>query len=208
MSAIEHTRCCCKSLYKSYGKVRVLEGIDLTISAGETVGLVGENGSGKSTLVSCLTGFTRPTRGEVWIDPSSGYCPQDQYLSKRITLAEHFNLMNDIHRQRGGVDEEFLESLIARMKLASAMNRQIGHLSSGTYQKVKFVTSIMHKPKLLVLDEPTDGFDWAMYEKFWQIVAEAKEWGGTVFMVSHLLYNTDSFDKIFAMNNGQCVQTI
>jgi ABC-2 type transport system ATP-binding protein len=123
-------------------------------------------------------------------------------------MNEHFRLMNEIRASRGDLHEEYLASLIARMKLGSAMDRQIGHLSAGTYQKVKFITSVMHKPKLLVLDEPTDGFDWAMYEMFWQIIAEAKEWGGTVLMVSHLLYNKTYFDKIFAMNNGQCVQTI
>jgi ABC-2 type transport system ATP-binding protein len=207
MSEADNIRCSCSALYKSYGRVRVLEGVDLTVRAGETVGLVGENGSGKSTLVACLTGFVRPTRGKAWIDPSTGYCPQDQYLSRRITTEEHFRLMSDIHRGRDPRQEEFLESLIGRMKLNAARQKQIGHLSSGTYQKVKFVTAVMQKPKLLVLDEPTDGFDWAMYEMFWQIIAEAKGWGGTVLMVSHLLYNREKFDKIFEMNNGQCIQT-
>lgn len=207
MNRDDNIRCSCTSLYKSYGRERVLEGVNLTVKAGETVGLVGENGSGKSTLVRCLMGFTRPTGGKAWIDPSVGNCPQDQYLSKRITMREHFQLMSEIHRQQGAVQEEFLESLIERMKLATALDKQDGHLSSGTYQKVKFITSVMHKPKLLVLDEPTDGFDWAMYEMFWKIIAEAKEWGGTVLMVSHLLYNRDNFDRIFEMGNGQCIRT-
>jgi ABC-2 type transport system ATP-binding protein len=206
MNTAEQIRCGCRSLCKSYGRVRVLDGANLTIHAGETVGLVGENGSGKSTLVRCLTGFTRPTSGSAWIDPSAGYCPQDQYLNRRITVQEHFRLMRDIGATHAPGEDELFESLIARMKLAAVLDTQIGHLSSGTFQKVKFVTSVMHKPALLVLDEPTDGFDWAMYEMFWQIIAEVKMWGGTVFMISHLLYNRNSFDRIFEMSDGQCTR--
>jgi ABC-2 type transport system ATP-binding protein len=72
-------RCLCGGLRKKYGRREVLKGCSLSVSSGELIGVTGENGSGKSTLVRCLLGFTRPSSGEVWIDPSVGYCPQDNF---------------------------------------------------------------------------------------------------------------------------------
>lgn len=171
------------------------------------VGLVGENGSGKSTLVRSLLGFVRPSRGTFWVAPSTGYCPQDNYLNRRITVNEHFSLMREVYAGKQRLDPRFLADLLKRLKLVSYLSTLIGHLSSGTCQKVKFVTAIAHHPSMIFLDEPCDGFDWAMYQVFWEIMTIIKSDGSTVLMISHLLYDRERFDRIYELRNGSCEQT-
>ena len=200
-------RCSCESLWKSYGRKHVLNGCRLNVSAGELVGLVGENGSGKSTLVRCLLGFTPPSRGKIWVDPFVGYCPQENYLNNRLLLCEHLALMSDVYRLNYEIDASFLRMLIERLHLETYLRKRIGYLSSGTYQKVKFVTSVAHQPAIVVLDEPCDGFDWAMYQAFWEIMTAMKSAGNAVLMISHLLYDREKFDRIYELREGTCVQT-
>jgi len=199
-------RCSCEDLWKSYGRKHVLNGCRLDISTGELVGLVGENGSGKSTLVRCLLGFTPPSRGTIWVDPSVGYCPQENYLNNRLSLEEHLALMGDIYGLTHKVDGSFLRELIGRLHLEPYLRMRIGHLSSGTYQKAKFLSSVAHRPAMILLDEPCDGFDWAMYEAFWEIMTAMKSAGSAVLMISHLLYDRERFDRIYELREGICEQ--
>ncbi len=200
----DSVRCLCESLYKSYGSKQVLRGCSLTVRAGERVGLVGENGSGKSTLVRCLLGFSQPSHGKTWVCRSVGYCPQEDYLNRRLTVAEHLSFMQRIYGQERTLDPTFSAMLVERLKLPPYLQTRIGQLSSGTYQKVKFVTSVIHCPELVLLDESCDGFDWAMYQVFWEIMTTLKERGRAVLMISHLLYDRDRFDRILELREGHC----
>ncbi len=200
-------RCCCVSLSKTYGGREVLRRCTLTVRKGEMVGLVGENGSGKSTLLRSLLGFIRPSHGTFWVAASAGYCPQDNYLNRRITVSEHFRLMQEVYGLNHSLEAEFFTDLLKRLKLVSYLNTPIGHLSSGTYQKVKFVTAIAHRPSMIFLDEPCDGFDWAMYQVFWEIMTLIKAQGSATLMISHLLYDREPFDRIYELRDGICEQT-
>jgi len=197
----------CQNLTKSFGRNKVLNDCTLKIQAGEFIGIVGENGSGKSTLVRCLLGFLKPDSGSIQLDGHVGYCPQDNVLNSRYKVNEHLLLAENIIKKNWNVDLEFLDSCLERLKLFPYLRSRIGDLSSGTYQKVKFLTSIFHLPNLLILDEPYDGFDWQMYLVFWEIVAELKSRGTSILMISHLIYDRNKFDKILEMNGGHLEQT-
>jgi ABC-2 type transport system ATP-binding protein len=187
----------------SYGKHRVLDGCDLTVARGQVVGLTGENGSGKSTLVKCLLGFVRPGAGEVECDPRVGYCPQENYLHRSYTVAEHLALVGSLHRGGMAVDPAYLERCVDTLKLTPYLRYAIRKLSGGTYQKVKLLTAIAHRPPLLMLDEPTDGFDWTMYLVFWRLMAELVASGTGVLMISHLLHDRERFDRIHDLRDGK-----
>ena len=194
------TLCSCTDLTKAYGKKWVLRGCTLRLHVGELVGLVGENGSGKSTLVRCLLGFTRPSSGQVRLDATFGYCPQDDLLNRRLTVDEHIRLVATItgrQADRGRSDE-----LVARLKLSPYIGTVIGKLSSGTYQKVKLLTSLLVSPQMLFLDEPYEGFDWQMYKAFWEIVAELRSVDRGVLVVTHLIYDLDRFDCVYEIADG------
>jgi len=87
------------------------------------------------------------------------------------------------------------------------LRTSIGDLSSGTYQKVKFLTSIYHSPRLIILDEPYDGFDWRMYLVFWEIIEELKSQGAAILMISHLIYDREKFDRIYELKEGRFEKT-
>jgi ABC-2 type transport system ATP-binding protein len=195
--------CRAVGLRLSFGKQRVLDGCDLAVSAGQVVGLTGENGSGKSSLVKCLLGFLRPSAGEVECDPRVGYCPQENYLHHSYTVAEHLELVSSLHRGGLAVDPAYLERCLGTLKLTPYLHFPIRKLSGGTYQKVKLLTAIMHRPPLLLLDEPTDGFDWTMYLVFWRLLAELVAAGTGVLMISHLLHDRERFGSIHDLHDGK-----
>jgi ABC-2 type transport system ATP-binding protein len=201
-------RCSCSGLRKKYGRLEVLKGCSFLIRSGELVGITGENGSGKTTLVRCLLGFTRPTAGVVWLDSSVGYCPQDNYLGGQLTLSEHLRLCSAILDLGGEVYLRYRDELLDTLKLHEFMGRRIGQLSGGTIQKAKFLTSILHRPRLVVLDEPTDGFDWAMYLAYWDIISRMSREGTAVLMISHMVYDRKRFDRLYEIREGALAETV
>lgn len=187
----------------SYGRHRVLDGCELSVFPRQVVGLTGENGSGKSTLVKCLLGFVRPTAGVVRCDPRVGYCPQENYLHRSYTVAEHLELVGSLHPGGLPVDAAWFDHCVMTLKLAPYLAFPMRKLSGGTYQKVKLLTAILHRPLLLVLDEPTDGFDWTMYLVFWDLMAELTARGSGVLMISHLLHDRERFHRIYDLRDGR-----
>jgi ABC-type multidrug transport system ATPase subunit len=197
------TRCRCEGLAKSYGRLEVLRDCSLSIGSGELVGLVGENGSGKSTLVRCLLGFTRPSAGTVEIGGRIGYCPQESYLNRSFTVREHLGLVKRVYGRHGEIDPDYLESLLERTRLREYETRLIRDLSEGTRQKLQFVTAIMHRPNLVLMDEPYSGFDWNMYLAFWEVVEELCGDGTAVLLVTHFVYDRQRFDRIHELIEGR-----
>lgn len=200
-------RLVCKDIKKSFGRKRVLRGCSLELKEEEFIGLVGENGSGKSTFVRCLLGFTRPDSGKVTLKGPVGYCPQENFLNRRYRVSEHLKLAEAIYSTHNTVDHRFVDTSLDRLKLRPFLRTSIGDLSSGTYQKVKFLTSIYHSPKLIILDEPYDGFDWQMYQVFWGIIEDLKSNGAAILMISHLIYDHERFDRIFEIKEGYLEKT-
>ena len=197
----------CVDVRKSFGRLQVLKGCSLELREGDFVGLVGENGSGKTTFVRSILGFTRPDSGAIDLRGSLGYCPQADILNRRYRVCEHLSLIEAIYRRHYSIDKDFVEACIARLMLHPFLASGIPDLSSGTYQKVKFLTSIYHSPRLIVLDEPYDGFDWRMYLVFWEIIQELRSRRAAVLMISHLIYDREKFDRIFELRGGRLEKT-
>lgn len=201
--AIGSPLCSGRGVALSYGRCQVLRGCEFSVLPSQVVGLTGENGSGKSTLVKCLLGFIRPTAGQVSCPPQVGYCPQENYLHRSYTVAEHLELIGSLRPGGEAVDADWLQHCLTALKLPPYLGYPMRKLSGGTYQKVKLLTAIVHRPPLLVLDEPTDGFDWTMYLVFWGLMAELTSRGTGVLMISHLLHDRDRFDRIYELRDGR-----
>ncbi len=200
-------RLVCFNLHKSYGRLQVLRGCSLELQKGDFVGLVGENGSGKTTFVRCILGFSKADSGNINLKGALGYCPQANILNRRYRVYEHFKLMEAIYAQYNSLDPGFVEANIDRLQLRPFLETGISDLSSGTYQKVKFLTSIYHSPQLIILDEPYDGFDWRMYLAFWEIIKDLRSRGAAILMISHLIYDREKFDRIFELREGRLEKT-
>ena len=187
---------------KAYGRLRrhsVLRDITFTIAPGALVGIVGENGSGKSTLLKILAGELRPDRGHVELDGALGYCPQDVILNETLSVAQHLDYFAAAYGIR---DLRRADELVDRLAYQPYRNATVATLSGGTKQKLNLTIALMHNPRVLLLDEPYQGFDWETYLRFWDLAAELRARGCAVLIISHLVFDQQRFDALYQLHEG------
>ena len=185
---------------KRYGRRTVLSGVNLTLRAGEVAAVVGANGSGKSTLLNICAGLTRADGGLVERAARLGYAPQQHGVAPLLTPAEHFRLFGAAHgmgRRRAVAVGEQLAGQLGWRPRADVV---AGHLSGGTQQKLNLVLSELHRPDLILLDEPYQGFDQASYLDFWEQVVKWRDAGAGVLVVTHLLHDLERVDHVLELH--------
>ncbi|WP_457624335.1 ABC transporter ATP-binding protein, partial [Persephonella sp.] len=157
-----------KNLYKRFGKLEVLKGIDLELKGGNVTAILGPNGSGKTTLIKSILGLVVPTSGEIYVKGENvrknwnyrkyiGYMPQIAVFPENLTLKELINMLVDIRKE--GYNPNMKEEIIEGFKLEKYMDKKLKTLSGGTKQKVSALITFMFDPEIYFLDEPTVGLD-------------------------------------------------
>jgi ABC-2 type transport system ATP-binding protein len=211
------------NLSKKYGKREnfAIEGINIECYAGEIVGLVGKNGAGKSTTIKCLTGFFPFEEGEVKIcghdikkkpidaKKNLGYVPDNRATFEKMTGIEYINFIADIH----GVSLPRRVARISEMqeifKLNDKINDVISSYSHGMKQKICLMASLIHSPKLWLLDEPLTGLDPQTSKALHQYMNKYKKEGNTVLYSSHNLYAIEkTCDRVYIIKQGKIVANI
>lgn len=200
-------------LTKFYGKQRGIIEVNLDVRPGEVFGYLGPNGAGKTTTIRTLLDFIRPTRGYATIfgldthqhsrgiRQHTGYLPGELALYGNLTGAE---LLQYLANLRSGVEWRYVEELAERLQCDLA--RPIRSLSHGNRQKIGLIQAFMHKPELLILDEPTTGLDPLIQQEFYRMVAEAKAAGRTVFLSSHILPEVERIcDHVGIIREGRVI---
>ena len=201
-------------LTKDYGQGRGLFDLDLEIPAGHVFGYLGPNGAGKTTTIRCVMGMIRPTSGSAHVfgldcirDPvevkrRTGYLPGEmpQFGSMRgREVVAYFGGM------RGGVDKHRVRALADRFDLD--LGHRYREYSSGNKQKLGILLAFMHRPDLLVLDEPTGGLDPLNQHEFYSLVREVRDDGATVFLSSHILSEVEAIcDRVAILRAGRLVR--
>ena len=211
MTAVIHI----ENLVKDYGKVRALDGLDLTVTAGEVHGLLGPNGAGKTTTIRILLGLLRPTSGKAEVfgkDPVSdavdlhrrlAYVPGDVELWPNLTGGEAIDIFS---RLRGHADRKLVESLAHRFDLD--LTKKGRTYSKGNRQKVALVAALASNVDLLVLDEPTAGLDPLMEAVFQECIREAKDRGTSVLLSSHILAQVEALaDRVSIVRAGRVIES-
>lgn len=188
-----------QDLYKSFGRRKVLQGVSFSVYPGTLVGIVGENGAGKSTLLRILAGELRPDRGAVLRFGGMGYCPQKVILNDALTVNQHLDYFRAAYNIN---NPHCANKLVEQLGYQQYRSVLVGHLSGGTQQKLNLTLALMHQPKLLLLDEPYQGFDWETYLRFWDLVSELRESGCTVLVISHLFFEQKRFDTLYRLHEG------
>jgi ABC-2 type transport system ATP-binding protein len=204
-----------QKLAKTFGKVRALDGLDLTVRPGEVHGFLGPNGAGKSTTIRILLGLIRATGGRVelfgadpWREAAGlhgrlAYVAGDVALWPGLTGGQCLDLLGATH---GGVDERRREHLIDRFDLDPT--KRIRDYSKGNRQKVALVAALAARAELLILDEPTSGLDPLMEQAFQQCVRERRQDGVTVLLSSHILGEVEALaDRVSIVRRGRTVAT-
>jgi ABC-2 type transport system ATP-binding protein len=202
-------------LTKAYGRTRArgIVDLDLSVPTGTIFGFLGPNGAGKTTTIRVMLDFLRPGAGtarvlgldsrrdSVAIRRRTGYLPGDPALYDRITGRE---LLDWLGRLRGGVEPTYLDTLVDRF--SADLDRPIHHLSRGNRQKIALIQAFMHRPELLVLDEPTSGVDPLVQHEFRHLCREVAGSGATVFLSSHVLDEVQHLcDHVAIIRDGRLV---
>ncbi|TSE00248.1 ABC transporter ATP-binding protein [Skermania sp. ID1734] len=204
-----------KALQKRFGDFVALDGLDLSVSAGEVHGFLGPNGAGKSTTIRILLGLVRATAGtarvfgaDPWTAPSGlrtriGYVPGDVSLWPRLTGGECLDVLAAVH---GGANPRRRKTLLERFDLDPTKLSQ--DYSKGNRQKVALVAAFATDSELLVLDEPTSGLDPLMEQVFQDVVRERADEGVTVLLSSHILAEVEALaDRVSIIRSGRTVST-
>ncbi len=201
-------------LTKRYGAFTAIDQVNLSVRQGEVFGFLGPNGSGKSTTIRCILDLARPTEGTatvlgldsradaVEIHRRVGYCPGDLALYPKLTGYETVEYLGNL---RGGVDKAVVESLAQRFD--ADLSRRCGEYSSGNRQKIGLIQAFMHRPELLVLDEPSTGLDPLVQQSLHELIAEVRDDGRTVFLSSHTLSEVERVaDRVGIIRHGELVE--
>ncbi|MCU0808083.1 MAG: ABC transporter ATP-binding protein [Candidatus Contendobacter sp.] len=198
---------------KHFGETHAVDGVDLTVQAGELFGLIGHNGAGKTTLFKMMLGLLPVTRGEIYIDGQPvrgeafrqvrrgiGYLPESLALYDNLSGLEvmlFFAKLKD-------ADPRSCLPLLEKVGLANAARRRVRGYSKGMRQRLGFAQALLGSPRLLFLDEPTNGLDPQGIREFYQILRELQEQGVTAILTSHILAEIQlRVDRLALMRTGK-----
>ena len=211
MNAIE-----IKNLTKVYGKNRGIQDINISVKEGEIYGFIGPNGAGKSTTIKTLLNFIYPTSGEALIFGMDSVKESEKikeyigYVSSEVRYYDDVKVKDIIKYAQSFYPKskkEYVDRICNELELD--MNKKMGELSLGNKKKVAIAQSLINNPKLLILDEPTNGLDPLMQKKLFNILIEEKEKGNTVFLSSHNLVEVQNLcDRVCVIKEGKIVDII
>lgn len=203
-----------KKLTKYYGKTLGVKDLSLTLNEGEIFGFIGPNGAGKSTTIRSIMNLINKTEGTVFLEGEElkkddvrlkeliGYLPGEIHLYEDLTVKQMLDYhesfyKKNIHKRR--------KELVKKLKLDET--KKIEDLSLGNAKKLGIVLAFMHEPKLLILDEPTNGLDPIMQQIFYELLKEEKEKGTTIFYSTHILSEISKIcDRVGIIKNGKLLK--
>jgi ABC-2 type transport system ATP-binding protein len=205
-----------EELVKRYGRKPAVDGISLSVNEGETFGYLGPNGAGKTTTIRCLLGLIRPTGGRMrilghWIDrelaavlAEVGHLPGEFGLWPQVTGRACLDYLGRLHPRPPVACGELCD----RFELSQAdLDRHVRFYSRGMKQKIGIVQAFQHRPSLAVLDEPTEGLDPVMKDRFVGLLRDHRAGGGTTFLSSHILSEVErTADRVAVLRAGLLVR--
>lgn len=202
----------------AFGAVEAVRRVSFTVNEGTIFGLVGSDGAGKSTLLRMIATMIRPISGSILIDgidvvarkkrvkPVIGYMPQRFGLYQDLTVEENIDFFSDIFDIRGVERKRRKERYLGFSNLLPFLDRQAGNLSGGMKQKLGLACVLVHEPRLLILDEPTNGVDPVSRQEFWDILEQMRRDGMTIVVSTAYLDEGEKCDTLGLMHRGALLQ--
>jgi ABC-2 type transport system ATP-binding protein len=206
-----------KNLVKKFGSFTANEDLSFEVYAGEIFGFLGANGAGKTTAIRILSGLSEPTSGTVIvagfdakhqaekIKKNIGYMCQKFSLYEDLTVKENITLFGGIYGMSRELIRQRTKELLDKLHFHEFENRVITDLPLGLRQKLAFSVAVLHKPKIVFLDEPTGGVDPITRRQFWEMIYETAATGITIFVTTHYMDEAEYCDRISIMSEGKIV---
>jgi ABC-2 type transport system ATP-binding protein len=200
-------------VYKYFDSVCVNDNISLDLKSGEIFGLLGPNGAGKTTLMRMLATVTTPDRGKILIQneslspnhiPVIGYMPEERGLYRKMTVVDqllYFAELKGLHRSSA---KEEVKKWMKRLNIIDWADKKMEELSKGMAQKIQFISTILHRPQFLILDEPFSGFDPVNTDLIKDLILELKNEGTTILFSTHRMDNVEELcDRLAIIHEGK-----
>jgi ABC-2 type transport system ATP-binding protein len=205
-----------EGLVKHYGEVKAVDGVSFSVEEGEIFGLLGPNGAGKTTLMEILCGLRRYDSGKVRVNGSDlakdsrkvrgmiGFCPQETLLYDLLNVRENLAFSASLYSLSSKKFKERLDFSARVLGVGEFLNRRVQQLSGGMKRRANLAASLIHDPPLVILDEPTVGFDPTIKREFWDLIRGLKGYGKTVLLSTHDMYEADEIcDRVAIMEKGK-----
>lgn len=201
-----------KDVRKSYGKVQALDCITFDIQQGEFFGLLGPNGAGKTTLISTMAGLSRPDSGKIEVMGHDvekdfriarrqlGVVPQELVFDPFFTVRETLRFQSGYFGLRN--NDDWIDEIMANLDLTSKAQSNMRSLSGGMKRRVLVAQALVHRPPVIVLDEPTAGVDVELRQSLWQFISRLNQAGHTIVLTTHYLEEAESLCARIAMLKG------
>jgi len=200
---------------KEYENKKALDSISLNVNEGRIFGLLGPNGAGKTTLIRIINQITAPDKGEILFSgerfkrehiQNIGYLPEERGLYKSMKVGEQCLYLAQLKGLSRNEAKQKIHHWFKKLDMLDWLNKKVEELSKGMAQKVQFVSTVLHQPKLIILDEPFSGFDPINSEIIKNEIIALKESGSTIILSTHRMESVEELcDDIALINSGQCI---
>lgn len=197
------------------GGVHAVQGVSFSVDSGEILGVLGPNGAGKTTTIRMVLNIIAPDSGKISVDgkplaehskDTIGYLPEERGLYKKSTIGSTLTYFGKMKGMSDGDLKKGISDWLERFNLQGMEKRKVEELSKGNQQKVQFIASVLHTPKLLILDEPFSGLDPINQVLFKEAVSELRNKGMAIIFCTHQLESAETFcDRFFLINKGERV---
>ncbi len=201
------------NIVKDYKDVRALDNISFQVNEGKIFGLLGPNGAGKTTALRIILNIIKPTSGQVFFKGLKrtgdfhniiGYLPEERGLYKKSKVCDVINYFGELKNLSRKETVEKSKKWLKRLEIEHYLNKKIEELSKGNQQKIQFITSVMHNPEILILDEPFSGFDPINQELIKEIITEFLDTGKLIILSTHMMEVAENLcNEIFLINKGK-----
>ena len=206
-----------KHVTKHFGPKVALDDVSIDIPEGKIFGLLGPNGAGKSTLIRIINRITMATGGEVWFNGRPitdedvahiGYLPEERGLYRKMKVGDQAMYLAQLRGMSSRDAARALKDWFVRFGIQDWWNKKVEELSKGMAQKVQFITTVVHKPSLMILDEPFSGFDPVNADLIRKEILRLKEEGATIILSTHNMESVEELcDEIALINKARLVVT-
>lgn len=207
------------NIHKNYGNKQAVSNISFTIKPGEIYGFLGHNGAGKTTTIKMCTGLLTPTSGSIKINgldsvhdgleakKNMGYVPENPYLYSKLTGREFIHLVYKVYNKKVSAKQyEEIDALLSSVDMLDDADKLIGSYSQGMKKKIALCAALVHKPKVLFLDEPTNGLDAGSAKVVKDLFRKCADEGAAVLFTTHILEIAEKIcDRIGILHQGALI---